>query len=408
MGRATCAMLLVLGFCLNLLAQEPPASIMPHSTLRVATWNLLNLFDNIDDPGHADEGTDPKSLADLKVMASVVDAMNADVLGVQEVENRRILQQFNRCLISPYPYVELLEGNDPRGIDVALLSRFPITKSSSHRLRDIGNGRHFSRDFPVFRVRVNEQTAIHFGVVHLKSKRGKKASSDAQRKAEATAVAGVVASTQSLHPKIPFVVMGDFNDFPVADTLSPLFDVMADAMALLPVEQRVSYIYNNKGQQIDLVMHTKNLKVKTARFLNPPHNPSDHRPGLVEFEVPGALVRPAAARGRRFPKHEKIEINATDLPQLEMHDFQEAFVTGRVVKVHRPKGGYSVSLNFHENYRSACTAYIPADALSRLPDMDGLVGRTVTLIGPICKRRGAFQVRITNASQLLVHQEIEK
>jgi hypothetical protein len=114
------------------------------------------------------------------------------------------------------------------------------------------------------------------------------------------------------------------------------------------------------------------------------------------------------ARGRRFPKHEKIEINATDLPQLEMHHFKEAFVTGRVVKIHRPKGGYSVSLNFHENYRSACTAYIPADALSRLPDMDGLVGRTVTLIGPICKRRGVFQVKITNASQLLVHQEIEK
>ncbi len=408
MRQATYTCLLLLVFSWSALSQEAAHAPTPQSTLRVATWNLLNLFDNVDDPGHADEGTDPKSLADLKVMATVVDAMNADVLGVQEVENRRILQQFNRCLTNPYPYVELLEGNDPRGIDVGLLSRFPIIRATSHRLRDIGSGRHFSRDFPIFRVQVNEDSAIDFGVVHLKSKRGAKAKSDAQRKAEATAIASIVAAGQTRSLRTPFVVMGDFNDFPVADTLSPLFNVMTDAMSVLPAEQRVSYVYKNKGQQIDLVMHTRNIKALSARFLNPPHNPSDHRPGVVEFSIPGTLIRPSVSRGRRFPKHEKVEIKATDLAQLEAHSLREASVTGTVVKIHRPQSGYSVSLNFHENYRSACTAYIPADALARLPDMDGLVGKTVTLVGPICKRRGAFQVKITNASQLVVHQTVEK
>ncbi|MEK6770603.1 MAG: endonuclease/exonuclease/phosphatase family protein, partial [Pseudomonadota bacterium] len=53
--------------------------------------------------------------------------MSADVLAVQEVEDIDTLRQFNRdWLNNLYPYVTLIEGNDPRLIDVGVLSKLPV------------------------------------------------------------------------------------------------------------------------------------------------------------------------------------------------------------------------------------------------------------------------------------------
>lgn len=53
--------------------------------------------------------------------------MDVDVLAVQEVEHIGILKQFNReNLKSHYRYQNLIEGNDPKFIDVGILFKLPI------------------------------------------------------------------------------------------------------------------------------------------------------------------------------------------------------------------------------------------------------------------------------------------
>ncbi len=60
--------------------------------------------------------------------------MNVDVLAVQEVEDINILEQFVReDLDNLYPYRVLVEGNDPRLIDVGLLSKLPVGGVTSWR-----------------------------------------------------------------------------------------------------------------------------------------------------------------------------------------------------------------------------------------------------------------------------------
>jgi endonuclease/exonuclease/phosphatase family metal-dependent hydrolase len=60
--------------------------------------------------------------------------VDADVLALQEVENLDAPRRFNRDhLDRPYAYEALVEGNDPRFIDVAVLSRLPIANLTSHR-----------------------------------------------------------------------------------------------------------------------------------------------------------------------------------------------------------------------------------------------------------------------------------
>jgi endonuclease/exonuclease/phosphatase family metal-dependent hydrolase len=51
-----------------------------------------------------------------------------DILALQEVENRAVLERLRTQYLGPAGYREsiLVEGGDPRGIDVAFLSRFPL------------------------------------------------------------------------------------------------------------------------------------------------------------------------------------------------------------------------------------------------------------------------------------------
>jgi hypothetical protein len=69
--------------------------------------------------------------------ARVVRDVQADIIGTIEVDNRIALQRFNEQLlpsanVQPYPHVMLIDGNDDRGIDVGLLSRFLVGTMRSH------------------------------------------------------------------------------------------------------------------------------------------------------------------------------------------------------------------------------------------------------------------------------------
>ena len=62
-----------------------------------------------------------------------------DVIVFQEIENNNVLQQlFN--LLEPYGYSDykLLEGNDYRGIDNAVISKYPIKDSRLHYIKFSG------------------------------------------------------------------------------------------------------------------------------------------------------------------------------------------------------------------------------------------------------------------------------
>jgi hypothetical protein len=74
---------------------------------------------------------DPQETADI---ARRILTMNVDVLAVQEVENIHILRELNaEHLGNLYRYEVLLEGNDPRFIDVGLLSKLPVGAVTSHQ-----------------------------------------------------------------------------------------------------------------------------------------------------------------------------------------------------------------------------------------------------------------------------------
>jgi len=85
--------------------------------------------------------------------AQVVRDVGADVMAMIEVEDRRALQQFSEKLLPsvkgvPYDQTMLIDGNDERGIDVGILSRYPIQRMRSHISDAQGKSRIFSRERP--------------------------------------------------------------------------------------------------------------------------------------------------------------------------------------------------------------------------------------------------------------------
>ena len=88
----------------------------------------------------------------------VIAEVNPDILLVVEVENRPTLLRFNHQILGAefgrkYRHSMVLDGNDLRGIDVGILSRFPIESVRSHVDEPFESvNKTFSRDCPEFDV----------------------------------------------------------------------------------------------------------------------------------------------------------------------------------------------------------------------------------------------------------------
>jgi len=183
----------------------------------LATYNVLNLFDAQDDPYHNDEGTPAKPRDQLEHLAATIRSVDADVLALEEVENRGYLEQFVHAMLGDmgYEHVVLIEGNDGRGIDCAVLSRLPVGPVTSYRHLRFpdaeGAMTSFRRDLLRVRIEPPGATAFDVFVVHLKSKRGG-GETETVRLGEARAARRILDETLAADAGACFVICGDFND----------------------------------------------------------------------------------------------------------------------------------------------------------------------------------------------------
>src|SRR6188768_1097493 len=101
--------------------------------------------------------TEPLADDAITNTARVIAEVNPDILVLVEVESRPAVQHFHDKVLSPllqqaYPYNMVIDGNDERGIDVGILSRYPIQRMRSHINDAKGTSRIFSRDCPEYYV----------------------------------------------------------------------------------------------------------------------------------------------------------------------------------------------------------------------------------------------------------------
>jgi len=157
----------------------------------------------------------------------VIEALSADVQCTIEVEDRLALARFNEQILgdlfdAPYPADMCVDGNDDRGIDVGILSKFPIVSVRSHIFDKDAKGEIFSRDCAEYEVLLPSGKTLWILVNHFKSKIGTPKTSNAKRHRQATRAAEIYREART---RSDFVaVVGDLNDTPESAPLDPLIN----------------------------------------------------------------------------------------------------------------------------------------------------------------------------------------
>lgn len=176
--------------------------------------------------------TEPVNETGTRMTAKVIGEVGADILCVVEAEDRPSLVRFNEELLVPrYGHAMLVDGNDPRGIDVGLFCRTDIDIRSVRSHVDVPDPASptghtlFSRDCPVYRLGLPGGTELVLLVNHLKSQSFSSGNPDALRSRQSTKVREIYDEVRAAGAEF-VAVLGDFNKGPTADgkhpTLEPL------------------------------------------------------------------------------------------------------------------------------------------------------------------------------------------
>ena len=192
-------------------------------TIKIAFWNVENLFDLLDDPHTNDNefAIDGKKnvtqeIYDLKLknMAEVIDALDTDILGLCEIENRFVLKELDNAVARDYKIIHY-DSPDNRGIDVALLydpKKLTVTHSEPVTVT-LPTGRP-TRDILYVKA-IFAQTDLHLFVNHWPSKYGGAEKSIPLRAAAGQTLRIEVESILSQDSNAEIVIMGDLNDEPI-------------------------------------------------------------------------------------------------------------------------------------------------------------------------------------------------
>lgn len=210
------------------------------STVTVATFNCENLFRRYRFNKNLTKEQVEKKIQDgfivdkailttvneteRKLTADVIKATKADIVCLQEVENMDTLKNFLSEYMSSagYKYRMLIDANDPRLIDVAIISKIPISYVKTHQYLKSGSSNVFSRDCLEAEFLIGDKPLTLF-VNHFKSMFDKGNLTPAQKRAKTAARRELQAQTvldiikQKYKNKLEkenWIVLGDLNDYP--------------------------------------------------------------------------------------------------------------------------------------------------------------------------------------------------
>jgi len=321
-----------------------PAGAAPSGTLGIATYNLHDYFDAVDDPATGDTVLTHDQLTvqtDRRARSIAAFVGAPAIVGVQEVENAAVLRALAaHPLLADAGYDVLLEeGPDARGIDVGFLyqrDRVRLVQATGSR-----QAQACTTDpqlVPLLRVACTHQDSTpgrylfdrpplvaRFDVVapgsgtgpssrltvinnHFRSMSGDDDTTPV-RVAMAEHVRALVERERAADPGARVVVLGDLNAFEDSAPLAALTTagMLTNVHARIPDGADYTYIFNGVSQILDHILVPPDQPVTDVRivhantdFAAPPgrvehQSPrvSDHDPMLLFMPLDGA---PAASR----------------------------------------------------------------------------------------------------------------
>lgn len=250
------------------------------NTIRIAFYNVENIFDTIDHPQKRDEEFTPnadrqwngykywdKLNKTSKIIASLGGWQLPDVVGVCEIENDTVLNDLIKKEALKNGEFEIAHFNAPdaRGIDVGLIynsKRLVFLFSKPLVVKLEGEPNFKTRDILYVKLLFKKDT-LHFFVNHWPSRRGGSSQSEYKRIRAASVLKNTVDSISQFNPLAKIIIMGDFNDTPKNSSISEhllkndkssLFNLMND----LP-KSFGTHKYQGHWSYLDQIIISQNL-----------------------------------------------------------------------------------------------------------------------------------------------------
>lgn len=297
--RALLALMLLMGYCAGINAQDPQKKRM--MTFGVAFYNLENLFDTIPNnplgrdleftPDGDNKWDGNKYRTKLRNLAYAISQMKTTVtplgpacIGVSEIENRSVLEDLVKQDAIKDLNLQVIHHDSPdrRGVDVGMLYNpkfFKPINVTNHFL-DIG---YPTRD-QMCVVGLLGGSRVGIIVNHWPSRRGAK--SGWSRDAAAALSKHIADSLLNVDPKMGVIILGDLNDDPSDKSCAEVLGAVKkpkdckEGGFYNPFWEKLdkgigSYIYRGQWDLFDQIIVNYNLlhgvnglKFHTAEVLN--------------------------------------------------------------------------------------------------------------------------------------------
>jgi endonuclease/exonuclease/phosphatase family metal-dependent hydrolase len=285
----------------------------------VASWNVENLFDTVDDPSvEGDEEFTPNApkkwtpeRLDTKLnnLARAISKMNdgrgPDVLGVCEVENRDVLEMLVAKLAPLKRTYEIVHKDSPsgRGIDCAILYDAAVFQLLDKKFHFV-DAAH-TRDIVEAQLRCNGADLFVF-MDHWPSRHN----DEWQRCLAATVLRRRLDALLAADPNADFVLLGDFNDETENVSLAKFLLVaptqenlpagwLFDSAAHIKHDGKGTFVYENKWDLLDHVIISPGLLDNHGYRWKPNSTVRIDFPELIfKPRFPGAIERPNGSYNR--------------------------------------------------------------------------------------------------------------
>jgi endonuclease/exonuclease/phosphatase family metal-dependent hydrolase len=276
--------------------------------LKIVTWNVHNLVDDVNDgaPQEWVENT-AEWEAHRAAVGQVLADIDADIIAFQEIEHAGVMAELDeQDLGSAYPHQVLFEGNDPRGVDVGLMSKIPLGPTDTHADEEfarVGTSApvyQYSRDCLEVHLAFNGRP-VALLVVHYKAKEN---DDPDKRLAEAQHTRAIADEIEAASPDTAILILGDFNDLPgslpyqwTVGDVDGQGDVSqyTDAAVHVPPTDRWTFDYQGALELVDHQMAnpvlTGMIEPNSVEILHGPEvdeqpgGASDHSPLVATYQI---------------------------------------------------------------------------------------------------------------------------
>lgn len=253
----------------------------------IASWNMENLFDTVDDPNKNDEEFTPngrkewtqdkldlKLANQAKVILELNEGKGPDILGVQEVEHEALLKMLIEGHLKNRNYkTAYAESPDNRGIDNGLIYDADIFSLNETNTYIVTLSDNWPTRLVFEAVLEHRGKTLHVYVNHWPSRSRGQMESEPNRIAAAETLRKRVDEILAKNPDASIVALGDFNDEPHNQSLAQVLKAYEfDCEKFLPSGEGLynlsyqlhndslgSYMYKQSWNMLDQIIVSKEM-----------------------------------------------------------------------------------------------------------------------------------------------------